>query len=137
MRLATTAALLLTAATLSACTDVEINKAIAALTGDLDNLTDEHAPLKADLAAAQSADNPATEAELNDLRQKYSELALKLESIGYTPEPLPSAEPAEPEPPAGPPPFECVSIFRVQTCEEGVLYMLDSQMGWILPGRTE
>src|SRR5262245_50962519 len=43
----------------------------------------------------------------------------------------------EPTPDPGPPPFECVTIFRVQTCDDGVLYMLDSNMNWILPGRTE
>lgn len=129
MNLRTVTALLLAAAALSACTDQQINKTLAALTGDLDNLTDEHAALKAELAAAQSHGSPATDAELDALRRQYAELALKLESVGYTPEVLP--EPVEP------PPFECVSIFRVQTCEEGVLYTLDAQMGWILPGRTE
>ncbi len=40
---------------------------------------------------------------------------------------------AEPEEP----PFECVTIWRLQTCEAGVLYQLDSNGNWILPGRTE
>ena len=34
-------------------------------------------------------------------------------------------------------PFECVSIFKIQTCEGGVLYQLDESFNWILPGRTE
>lgn len=41
--------------------------------------------------------------------------------------PAPVVEP-EPAPPAEP---ECVSIFRVQTCEDGVLHMLDSNGNWI------
>ncbi len=144
MNLHTVTALLLTAA-LSACTDQQINKTLAAITGELDHLTDEHAALKAELVAAQSHGSPATDAELDELRRQYAELALKLESVGYTPELLPEPVEPDPAPPVvetptlepAPPPFECVSIFRVQTCEEGVLYMLDDQMGWILPGRTE
>ena len=42
----------------------------------------------------------------------------------------------DPVPVVNEPPFECVSIFRQQTCENGVLYQLDDQMNWILPGRT-
>ena len=34
----------------------------------------------------------------------------------------------EPAPPAEP---ECVSIFRVQTCEDGVLHMLGPNMEWL------
>ena len=40
----------------------------------------------------------------------------------------------EPAPPAEPP-FECVTVWRQQTCEAGVLYMLDGSGNWILPGR--
>lgn len=37
------------------------------------------------------------------------------------------------EEPAEPPfdPLACVTIFRIQTCDEGVLHHLDSNMNWI------
>ena len=41
--------------------------------------------------------------------------------------PAPVVEP-EPAPPAEP---ECVSIFRVQTCEDGVLHMLGPNGEWL------
>lgn len=44
---------------------------------------------------------------------------------------------SDPVPVVNEPPFECVTIWRQQTCDEGVLYQLDEQMNWILPGRTE
>jgi hypothetical protein len=44
-------------------------------------------------------------------------------------------EPAPVDP--GPPPFVCETIWRIQTCDEGVLYALDSSGNWILPGRTQ
>lgn len=52
------------------------------------------------------------------------------------PEPIPEPEPAAPPPPvivAAPAPIveECVTIFRVQTCEAGVLHHLDSNMAWV------
>lgn len=53
------------------------------------------------------------------------------------PEPAPPVVTPTPEPEPSPPAFECVTIFRIQTCEAGVLYQLDSNMAWILPGRTE
>ena len=47
--------------------------------------------------------------------------------VAKAPPPPPLVEP-EPAPPAEP---ECVSIFRVQTCEDGMLHMLGSQGEWI------
>lgn len=54
-------------------------------------------------------------------------------------EPTPVAEVTAPPPPvvvpepepAVPAEPECVTIWRVQTCEEGVLHMLDSNGNWI------
>jgi len=40
-------------------------------------------------------------------------------------------EPAPPPPPPPPAEPECVSIFRVQTCEDGVLHMLGPNMEWL------
>ena len=55
------------------------------------------------------------------------------------PEPVVAPEPVAPAPEPTPVPVavvpetepECVSIFRVQTCEDGVLHMLDSNGNWI------
>jgi len=155
MRLATTAALIVTALALAACDNKDLERAIATLTGDLDEMHDREADLRSSFERLQDAPaDDTTEAEMDELRKQYAALALRLESVGAQPGlslEEPAAEPAvlnppvtkpepsseEPIPEPTPPPFECVSIFRVQTCEEGVLYMLDDQMGWILPGRTE
>lgn len=70
-----------------------------------------------------------------DRQPDYGEL---LGGLQFDPEPEAPVVVAEVQPvDPGPPPFECVTIFRVQTCDGGVLYMLDSSGNWILPGRTE
>jgi hypothetical protein len=94
---------------------------------------------KGQLAYENQQASIATQAEMHAHNQAL------LATVGGMPV-APPAAPAEPVvapvaevPPAlvTPPPFECVTIFRVQTCEAGVLYQLDSSMNWILPGRTE
>lgn len=81
---------------------------------------------------------------------EVNERVTLITNFGNAPEPVETQEPVQdPTPPqaANSNPivpetvneesFECVSIFRQQTCENGVLYQLDDQMAWILPGRTE
>lgn len=78
----------------------------------------------------------ATQAEMRANTEAVLGFLAEPEPVVSEPEPVavvPEPEPVDP----GPPPFVCETIFRIQTCDEGVLYMLDSNMNWILPGRTE
>ncbi len=92
MNLRTLTALLVTATALSACDDVEIKRGMALLTGEVNTLHDREAEIRQDFANLQTK-GTATEGELNALRQKYAELALKMESVGVMPEPLPEVAP--------------------------------------------
>ena len=76
MNLRTTAALILTATTLAACTDKEMARGLALLTGEVNTLNAREAELRASYDAMQTK-GTATEAELNALRQQYAALALQ------------------------------------------------------------
>jgi cell division protein FtsB len=79
MRLATTAALIVTAFTLSACDNTDLERAIAGLTGDLDELHDRETTLRKRYHRLEQS-GTATDAEMNKLRQQYAALALQLTS---------------------------------------------------------
>lgn len=92
MNLKTTAALVAAALALSACSDDDLKRGMALLTGEMDSLQDREAAIRQDFAALQTK-GTATEGELNALRQKYADLALRFESVGATPPPpLPSID---------------------------------------------
>lgn len=95
--------------------------AIAALTAALLGLAGCSDALDRNLSILEGTDTPPEEQQETP------------DASPAKPNPIPILE----EPVNTPEPFECVSIFRRQTCEQGVLYMLDDQMNWILPGRTE
>lgn len=101
----------------------DIRRALALIDGRYDVLVDEKNRLDERLSSMQES-GAATEQQLSDLRQQYAALALQLSSVGYEPiveqppSPVSTAE-------------ECVTIFRVQTCEDGVLHHLGSNFEWI------
>lgn len=75
MSIKTITALLVTATALSACTDEDLNRNLALLTGEMGSLQDREAAIRQDFAALQTK-GTATEGELNVLRQKYAGLSL-------------------------------------------------------------
>lgn len=102
MRLLTIATLLAVASALQACTPEEQAHSESIFTA-------LGAPLPAGLADESVNETPEIEQVVVDVS---------------TPEPV-----VEQEPPFDP--NECVTIFRLQTCEAGVLHHLDANMNWI------
>ena len=126
---------ILCAPVLAACDDITIKRNMAMLTGELNQMQDSQSELIARIAAL-TAEDDVDEQELANLRVQLSELGNRLESLGnppYAPDLVsgPSVAYSEPEPPVEPP-EECVSIFRIQTCDDfGVLHHLGPNMEWI------
>ncbi len=107
---------------LAGCDSDAINAAIKNLTGEVQSLKAERSDL-----FDQLADKDATEAELAAIRQRLAELALGIGDGVSEPSQESSVEMSQP-PTAG---EECVTIWRVQTCEAGVLHHLGPNMEWI------
>ena len=77
MKLLTAAALTAAALALSGCSDAQINKTLATLTGELDTLQQDRAALQAQLDQA-TASNLLTDVQRADLQQRLDALETRL-----------------------------------------------------------